>query len=438
MASLMFEEETPFSLEPKILQGHNGPVNSVSFNSTGNLIVSGSKDIRIWDVETGEYSMGPAIELTDQVLSIAFNPAGDRIVFGTYGDTIQIWDVRSIQTILQLSFNRNLEYGYSGPVHSVAFNSSGTKIVSGSYDHTVRIWDVETGECESMLRGHTRRVHSVAFNPSGSKIVSGSEDTSIKIWNVATGRCESTLKGHLFRVYYVAFNSSGTKIVSGSGDKTIRIWDLELLNDDGVLEGHDGTVVLEGHTSPVNSVAFNPAGDLIVSGSDDHTVRIWDVESRACKLILNSNSDTNSVAFNSSGSRIVAGFDNSTIQIYDVDLKMNYSFLNEYEVDDVEFRAFRNEDYIKVEATKEGCPLLLNITVFKTGKYRVDFPMHSSEYREENENFLRYMIGDNACDRVIGQGHANFAELVADMFLSAAEKEIVRLGKRKRLYLLLF
>ena len=36
------------------------------------------------------------------------------------------------------------------------------------------------------------------------------------------------------------------------------------------------------------------------------------------------------------------------------------------------------------------------------------------------------------------QGHANFAELVADMFLSAAEKEIVRLGKRKRPYLLLF
>jgi FtsZ-binding cell division protein ZapB len=100
---------------------------------------------------------------------------------------------------------------------------------------------------------------------------------------------------------------------------------------------------------------------------------------------------------------------------------MNYPFLNEYEVDGVEFQALRTEDYIKVGVSMEGSPLLLDITVFKTGKYRVDFPIYSSSFLEKNENFLIKMIGERACTRVEEQEHANFAALVEDMFESAED-----------------
>jgi WD40 repeat protein len=78
------------------------------------------------------------------------------------------------------------------------------------------------------------------------------------------------MEGHTEPVNSVAFSQDGKRIVSGSDDKTIRIWDSET-----------GDVILgplEGHTSWVNSVAFSQDGKHIVSGSYDQTVRVWDSE----------------------------------------------------------------------------------------------------------------------------------------------------------------
>ena len=76
-----------------------------------------------------------------------------------------------------------------------------------------------------------------------------------------------TLEGHEDRVRSVAWNPSGTRLVSGSQDGTLRIWDTATRKCVQTLEGHEGWV---------NSVAWNPSGTRIVSGSDDRTLRIWE------------------------------------------------------------------------------------------------------------------------------------------------------------------
>jgi WD40 repeat protein len=64
----------------------------------------------------------------------------------------------------------------------------------------------------------------------------------------------------------VAFSSDGKSIVSGSEDKTIRLWDIN---------GNPIGEPLRGHQAAVSSVAFSPDRQLIVSGSHDKTVRLW-------------------------------------------------------------------------------------------------------------------------------------------------------------------
>ena len=113
------------------------------------------------------------------------------------------------------------------------------------------------------------------------------------------------------RVSSVAFSPDGTRIVSGSDDHTIRVWDAR-----------SGDVVagpFEGHKSRVTSVAFSPDGTRIVSGSYDDTIRVWDARSGdvVAGPFEGDTSGVTSVAFSPDGTRIVSGSYDHTIRVWD-------------------------------------------------------------------------------------------------------------------------
>lgn len=74
--------------------------------------------------------------------------------------------------------------------------------------------------------------------------------------------------GHTQSVTSVVFSPDGMQLASGSDDGTIRLWD--------VATGQE-VQRFEGHTDYVNSVAFSPDGTQVASGSDDETIRLWGV-----------------------------------------------------------------------------------------------------------------------------------------------------------------
>jgi WD40 repeat protein len=70
----------------------------------------------------------------------------------------------------------------------------------------------------------------------------------------------------------VVFSPDGALLLSGSADSTIRMWDAR---NDGHTVG-----ILDGHTEAVLSVAFSPDSTRMASGSFDDTIRIWDMRPR--------------------------------------------------------------------------------------------------------------------------------------------------------------
>ncbi|MDJ0606009.1 WD40 repeat domain-containing protein, partial [Microcystis sp. M53602_WE12] len=83
-----------------------------------------------------------------------------------------------------------------------------------------------------------------------------------------TGKEIRTLKGHDGSVNSVNFSPDGKTLVSGSDDGTIILWDVETGKEIRTLKGHDGSV---------NSVNFSPDGKTLVSGSDDNTIKLWNL-----------------------------------------------------------------------------------------------------------------------------------------------------------------
>ena len=81
------------------------------------------------------------------------------------------------------------------------------------------------------------------------------------------------LSGHISWEKSVAISSDGLRAISGSDDDTVRLWDLQTGKELKRFDGHDDNV---------NSVVFSPAANTALSGSTDKTVRLWDLETGAC------------------------------------------------------------------------------------------------------------------------------------------------------------
>ncbi|KAK3353868.1 WD40-repeat-containing domain protein [Lasiosphaeria hispida] len=125
-------------------------------------------------------------------------------------------------------------------------------------------------------------------------------------WNA----CRQTLEGHSDYVSSVAFSPDSKLIISGSADKTVKIWDAAT-----------GSCMqtLKGHSNGVHSAAFSPDSRLIISGSADKTVKIWDAATGLCMQTLKGHSGkVYSVAFSPDLKLVISGSYDETVKIWDI------------------------------------------------------------------------------------------------------------------------
>ena len=213
----------------------------------------------------------------------------DSIVSGTDDSLINIHNTSTGE------LRRHLR-GHEGGVWALQY--IGNTLVSGSIDRTVRVWDMERGLCTHVFTGHNSIVRCLQIvmptlidgrmQPSTPLIVTGSRDTTLRVWRLPDPRNDApydgtgpnpyhvyTLNGHSHSVRALA--AHGNLLVSGSYDCGVRLWNLET-----------GRMVhnLQGHTQKVYSVVIDPLRNRCMSGSLDGTVRIWDVVAGECLQVL--------------------------------------------------------------------------------------------------------------------------------------------------------
>jgi WD40 repeat protein len=118
------------------------------------------------------------------------------------------------------------------------------------------------------------------------------------------------LSGHTDWVCSVAFAPDGQLLASGSDDKTIKLWE--------VASGWE-LRTLSGHTNEVHAVAFAPNGQLLASGSRDNTIKLWEVASGRELCTLSGHTDwVHAVAFAPDGRLLASGSDDKTIKLWEV------------------------------------------------------------------------------------------------------------------------
>ena len=240
-------------------KGLSREVRSVVFSPDGSTIACGSSDgVILWDVQTGERRDGsPAAGRLS-----AFSPDGKALhVAG--GDKVRVWD---LLTGKQIAVTKEAP----GSISSMAISPDGKLIATGDYASYVKVWDATTGE--QKFSNKSAQVFSVAFSPDSTLLAAESGSRSLTLFDVRTGD-KIPLKGSMATARFSRpfFLPDGKHMACDvSKDDSVRIWDLPT--------GYE-RLILKGHTGPIKSIAASPDGKWLVSASQDHTVKVWDISS---------------------------------------------------------------------------------------------------------------------------------------------------------------
>jgi WD40 repeat protein len=129
-------------------------------------------------------------------------------------------------------------------------------------------------------------------------------------WDRNSARQENgaVCKGHDEEPLCAAFSPDGSMLVTGSADKTVRIWEVASGNEKHVLRGHTNSILV---------VAFSPDGKQIVTGGKDGLVKLWDTKSGKERTSLKGHTVVRCLTFSPDGKTLVSGGEDEAVRIWD-------------------------------------------------------------------------------------------------------------------------
>jgi WD40 repeat protein len=141
-------------------------------------------------------------------------------------------------------------------------------------------------------------------------IAVGLTSGDIIILNGITGSQVAVLSGHTDWVRSLTFSLEGASIVSGGDDKTLKLWDVQT---GGVIR------TFCGHTGQVWSISISPSHTTIASGSEDKTIRLWDIQTGECHCVIELQEPVDCVTFSPMDPQHLVSESGDDIQQWDID-----------------------------------------------------------------------------------------------------------------------
>ncbi|MFY0654060.1 MAG: WD40 repeat domain-containing protein [Cyclobacteriaceae bacterium] len=242
-------------------------VYALKFIPLSNLLIIGQnfEGIHILDVEKKE-EVGSLKFTKSQIFDIQLN--GESILAGTgdgYLFEIALQDL-AIRRKIKLSENS---------IRSIAISSDKGKIVVGCSDNAFRVLDSTTFEIVSLHEGHSNSVFSTVFDEKSDILITGSRDAHLKLWNVDNQfEADQDIVAHMYAINDISFHPDGHLFATASMDKTIKIWNFEKRKLLKVIDKarHNG------HLTSVNKLYWSKHNNYLISGSDDRSLSVWDIQ----------------------------------------------------------------------------------------------------------------------------------------------------------------
>jgi WD40 repeat protein len=290
------------------LTGHRDCVYALCPSSDPQIVFSAGGDGMVvkWDLahpEEGEV----IAKLSHSIYALCHVPDGDVVVAGDNFEGIHVLDWRNKRELYSVQLTKGSIFDIQSHGESIyVATSEGELVVVNKNDHTT------TGRLG--ISGASAR--TIAINERTREVAIGSSDNHIRVFDLLTLKIKKDWEAHRNSVFTIKYAADGKLLLSGSRDAHLKIWNAD--DDYNCLDD------IAAHLYAINHIAFSPDSKHFVTCSLDKSIKVWDAaDGRLLKVIdrarhAGHGTSVNKLLWTSFNSRLISASDDRTISVWDL------------------------------------------------------------------------------------------------------------------------
>ncbi|XP_041085823.1 WD repeat-containing protein 18-like isoform X2 [Polyodon spathula] len=251
----------------------------------------GKNYINVWEIQRKD-QLQQKIVCPGIVTCLTGSPNGLYLLAGI-AESIYLWEVSTGSLLAVL--NRHYQ-----DLTCLRFTDDSSHFISGGKDNLALVWSIcsvlqedpsQTPEPRHVWARHSLPITDIHCGLMGpqARVATASLDQTVKLWEISSGEI---LLSVLFDVgiMSVTFDPCEYSMFCGGSDGNIfqvTLCGTNLQRDKSFQTDQEGSQVFKGHRNLVTCLSVSMDGTLLLSGSHDETVRLWDIQSKQCVRTVN-------------------------------------------------------------------------------------------------------------------------------------------------------
>jgi eukaryotic-like serine/threonine-protein kinase len=243
-------------------------VTSMDISPTGKLLAAAidTDGLQIWDLSTNQRTLTINLVKPEQSRRVAWSPDGTMLATGEHNSSFKIWNSTTGDCIATLAADPD------DMTSTAKWSPDGSLLATITYWGDICLWDVKQWKMVRRMPHEFGRIWSpeqcgLAWSPTGDRLAAKVRGW-MYIWDAKTGHQLLSVHAHVANILCIAWSPDGSRLATGSEDHTIKIWNPDTAEEMLTLPEPD-------HTE-IRSLSWSPDGRCLARGSGTRGLKVRD------------------------------------------------------------------------------------------------------------------------------------------------------------------